>query len=107
MGPSSGKVAVTPSAIVGAEEGAEVEERQALGGCGRQRVRKQSLSRSCSTRWTSRCTSGVLVGIEYCFCRAPLTNFGCPPAPKAILRKFGNISDSPHQNWEFGEGIVW
>ena len=37
--------------------------------------------------------------------RAPLTNFGWPPRTKGNLRKFGRGSDSPHQNWEFGEGI--
>jgi len=32
-------------------------------------------------------------------------NFGWPPRTKGNLRKFGRGSDSPHQNWEFGEGI--
>ena len=91
MGPSSGKAAATPSAIAGSGR---------LGGCGRQRVRKQSLSRSCSTRWTSRCASGVLAGVEHCLhClfvlkrdrRAPLTNFGWPPRTKGNLRKFGKL----------------
>jgi len=36
---------------------------------------------------------------------APLTNFGWPPRTKGNLRKFGRWSDSPRQNWEFGEGI--
>ena len=43
-----------------------MEQRQALGGCGLQRVRKQSLSSSCSTRWTSRCASDVLAGVDLC-----------------------------------------
>ena len=78
--------------FLGAAEGAEVEQRQALGGCGRQRVRKQSLSRSCSTRWTSRwrehCLHCLFVLLTNCW-RAPLTNFGWPPRTKGNLRKIG------------------
>ena len=63
MGPSSGKAAATPSAIAGSGTG---NGSKAASGCGRQRVRKQLLSRSCLTRWTSRCASGVLDGVEHC-----------------------------------------
>jgi len=74
--------------FLGAAEGAEVEQRQALGGCGRQRARKQSLSRGCSTRWTSRWRRALLALLD----RAPppiVSVLPSPilaglPAPKAI-----------------------
>ena len=91
----------------------------------RQRERKWSSVRHWAAadargRGNSRCLVtvrlvGHLAGVEHCLhclfvlltnCwRAPLTNFGCPPRTKGNLRKIGMGSDSPHQNWEFGEGI--